>query len=959
MLVVYLATLNHWISLINLVPVATVAGWRWEPQVTNPLMFLATLPFRFLPPAQIPTALNAFSALCAAAALGVLARSVAILPHDRTDMERARERSDFSFLTNWAAWIPPLAAVIFAGLQLAFWEHATSFSGESLNLLLFAVVIWQLLEYRLDEREGRILLAAFLYGLGITENWALLGFAPLFLMMIIWLRKLDFFNAGFFINLVLAGFAGLLLMLLLPALSAFNPLVPVTFWDALRVNLRTDWQVIHLVARQDLRHALGLIALTSLLPAFIAALRWSSGFGDSSRTGIMLVNYTMHTVNAAIFAVLVWVTFDPPFSAGKLLQSAGFSMPALTFNYIGALCIGYFSGYALLIFGTSPPSTKRNSRPDPALPAGLMWLSPVIVTGTLAGIVVAAGLLVDKNSPLIQSINDDSLRKFGQRTIENLPAEGAILLSDNDGVYQGQPVRAYLVQAALAAAGKTQRYPVVDTQSLTWPSYHDYLHSRFPAAWPASGATNRLMGMSPLNILVRLHDLSQSNQLYYLNPSFGYYFEEFYQIPHGLNYALKLLPEENLLPPPLDASLGVENEAFWEKTLEDCRQTVARANKPRNMRAEPGILGWVARHLHIPLESNPNALLAGEYYSQSLDALGVQEQRAGRLKPAHDQFSAAAELNTNNVAATVNLAFNEALQAGAKNVVDLSEVTPDRFGKYRSWNEVLGANGPFDETSFCFEYGQWLVGASLPRQATAQFARVRQLAPDNLAARLFLGQIYLLSRKPALALEALADPLEHPAKFALTSDNSTELDVLASAAHFQKNENAEGAALLEQEIARHPSDQTLLLASAQSFIMRGLYTNALDAIDRKLALTPDDSQWLYGKGLVELQLGKFDDATATLNRFLELNTNNPDALFNRGFAYFKAGRLAAAKADFSALQATHTNNFQVAYGLAEIAWQQHDTNEALRNYRIYLANASTNFAEYKSVQERVSQASGK
>jgi tetratricopeptide (TPR) repeat protein len=337
----------------------------------------------------------------------------------------------------------------------------------------------------------------------------------------------------------------------------------------------------------------------------------------------------------------------------------------------------------------------------------------------------------------------------------------------------------------------------------------------------------------------------------------------------------------------------------------------------------------------------------------------VEEQRAGELEKARNSFSTAQELNSNNVPATVNLAFNQELRAGSNIVLDLSEITADRFGKYRSWNEVLGANGPFDEISFCFEYGQWLVGGGLARQATAQFARVRQLAPDNLATRLFLAQIYVLARKPDRALEALADPLAHPGTFALTRDNSTELDVLAAAAHFQKNENAAGAALLDREIARHPTDDTLLLASAQSFIMRGLYTNALQVINRKLALSPDDSQWLYGKGLVNLQMGAYNEAAAALSRFLELNTNNPDALYNRGFAYFKAGQLEAAKADFDRLQAGHTNNFQLAYGLGEIAWQQHQTNEAIRNYRIYLANASTNFVEYKTVRERVSRFDGK
>src|ERR1035437_10387863 len=76
MLAVYGLTLNHWVTLANLLPVAKISGFTWQPEFFSPLTFLFTYPFRWLPPAKIPLALNLFSAVCAAAALGLLARSV-------------------------------------------------------------------------------------------------------------------------------------------------------------------------------------------------------------------------------------------------------------------------------------------------------------------------------------------------------------------------------------------------------------------------------------------------------------------------------------------------------------------------------------------------------------------------------------------------------------------------------------------------------------------------------------------------------------------------------------------------------------------------------------------------------------------------------------------------------------------------------------------------------------------
>jgi len=78
--VIYWLTLNRWVSLLNYQAVAKMSGWTWEPEIYNPVFFVVTYPFRWLPTAQIPVALNLFSAVCGALTLGLLARSVAILP---------------------------------------------------------------------------------------------------------------------------------------------------------------------------------------------------------------------------------------------------------------------------------------------------------------------------------------------------------------------------------------------------------------------------------------------------------------------------------------------------------------------------------------------------------------------------------------------------------------------------------------------------------------------------------------------------------------------------------------------------------------------------------------------------------------------------------------------------------------------------------------------------------------
>jgi tetratricopeptide (TPR) repeat protein len=363
--------------------------------------------------------------------------------------------------------------------------------------------------------------------------------------------------------------------------------------------------------------------------------------------------------------------------------------------------------------------------------------------------------------------------------------------------------------------------------------------------------------------------------------------------------------------------------------------------------------------LQAAQERNPNAVVAGSFYSRSLNFWGVEMQRAGALATAAAHFEMAEKLNPDNVVAQINLQFNHSLQAGETVPVDLSKVTTDQFGKYRTWQEVLTANGPFDEPGFCFENGVVFVQGGLFLQAIASFNRVCQLVPDNLDARLCLGQLYNLTRLPDRALDAIRDVRGQPGKFSLTDTNKIQLTLIESAAYFQKKEPARATRLLETEISSFPTNDILLASAAQFYLANGLFTNALVIIDRQLKLAPDDPAWLFNRGNVSFQLKAYDDAIDAFTRVLATQTNNPSVLFNRALACLNSGRLDAARADYKTLQQSFTNSFQVVWCLGEIAWRKHETNEAIKNYELYLASANTNTDAAKVIVQRLHQLKGK
>ena len=951
MLAVYGLTLNHWVTLANILPVAKVSGFTWQPEFFSPLSFLFTYPFRWLPPAIIPLALNLFSAVCAAATLGLLARSVTLLPHDRTEAERVRERNDFAFLTTGSAWFPPVLAVTLLGLEFGFWQHATSFTEESLNLLIFAVVIWLLLEFRLDERMGRLYLATVIYGAGLTNNWALVAFLPVFVAAILWLRGLEFFNLRFLIRMTLCALAGMLFFLLLPTVGKLSGNFSLGFWEMLKPAWRLDWQIIKAIGSGNVRHNLIIMSATTFLPVLVMAIRWSANFGDNSRLGTALSNYMFHVVHAVVFTVCVWVMFDPPFSPGQLSQGT----PALTMYYLSALGVGYYCGYYLLVFGKKAVPTRRNPHPMPALPGKFDLLSPVIYWCVYVAAVLAGGTLIYKNLVPIRALNDRTLRTYAQFMEQSLPPGGGILMSDTEGMGYGQQTRTLLMQAALARSGRTRNFLVLDTQSLNWAPYQRYLHKKFPQAWPQTVEEKDMGNVKPLAILGVLNSLAKSNTICYLNPSFGYYFELFYLEPHGLTYQFKTLPGDTLIPPPMSANLIGENQKFWDRFAQAELPRLEKALLPRLAWDINNKADWLLMHLHDQSVVNPNAQLVAGYYSRALDYWGVELQRAGQLPAAADCFTNAQRLNPDNIAAAVNFEFNQSLQTGTATAITPERISADQFGKYRNWNSVLNATGPFDEPSFVFANSALLAQGGLMRQAIAPFNRLRQLAPDNLPVRLWLAQLYLANRLPDRALEALHDPQTHPLRFFLAESNSTEFNLLTAAAHFQKNEAQRGAELFELEISRHPTNATLLTTATRVYFMSGLYTNALRVIDQRLAQTPNDPQWLFGRGYAQLQLGNYPQAITALTRVIILTTNNPTAQFNRALAYLKSDQLDLARADYVQLQNTYTNSFQVSYGLGEVAWRQHNTNEAIKNYQFYLATAPTNSAELKLIRDRLSQ----
>ncbi|MFM2294278.1 MAG: hypothetical protein RLZZ350_691, partial [Verrucomicrobiota bacterium] len=857
----FLATLNHWVTISSVGFVGQVGGWMWPGNQLSPLAYLGTLPFRKLSDGSLPFALNAFTAVLAALTLGQLARCVALFPHDRTHAQRERETSEHSLLTHKFAWLPPLFAALVGGLQSTFWEHSVVATGEMMELVLFACVVRTLLEFRLTGNNSWAYRAALIYGALMANDWLLTGLLPFFIGALIWMRGVAFFNLKFLLRMAGLGLLGFALVLLMPWVQSHQSGSFNTFGEILKANLAMQKNIlVHFQIKQ-----FWMLGLTSLIPFGLISIRWPASFGDNSPMGAAIAALIFHIAHAVFLLVGLWVLFDPPFSPRLVLGGASW----LPLYFISALCLGYFVGYFLLVFGKKPRA--RGFAPPPTSP-----LAPFVVAALMVVVIAAPTLLVVKNLPPIRAMNQPLLRNFTHALVAELPERDSIVMAD-DAV-------SYLIGIAAFHSGDTPRQHILlNSHLMLYAPYHRHLATTYGARLNDQlGATTNLVLADSTQLVQLLTKASETQPVSYLHYSFGYYFEKFALDPHGLIFRLQNMPTNQLAPPVADADTIARNEKFWQtaeqKTFPYLTAQIALLAKGPSQNS-------LVRHLNLAPIADGQAVTLAVLYSRALDWWAVQLQRAGKLPEARHRFEQALALNQGNLAASINLAFNANLLTNSTTPVTLSRQLEDQLHGYSQWDNFLAQNGPVDEPQFCYQQGVVFAQGGIYHQAAEQLARVTELDPKNLAAQLLLANVQNAAHFSDDALKTLRTAR----KLANARDAQSEILFAQTTAYFDKHEPQKAELLIETALDAEPRDTALLASSLQNYLTHGQLTNALGVIRRQLALNADDPDALVNQSYVHLQLAQFTDAIAALNHLLDLQPTNAPARLNRAIASLQTG----------------------------------------------------------------------
>lgn len=946
MFVLYHSTLFHTASSESMNRLADLNGWDWRLQLFAPLTYIATYPIRWLPLSLHLAALNLFAAACATLTLVLLARSVALLPHDRTNEQRLRETSEHALLTGPTAWLAPLFAVLVCGLQMSFWERSVQFidvsmfdNGEIFNLLLFAYVVRCLLEFRIHDRQFWLSRAALVFGLSMANNWSMICFLPLFLGALIWIKGFDFFDWRFVLRMFLWGLLGLCLIFVLPLAIQFQHTGDFGFKQALHLFLSSSKAVI--MAVMMLRKWFLVLAVTSLLPVMLIGVRWATSFGDNSPLGILLASITMTLAHGFFLVCCLWMALDPKFGPRQILIHGE---PALPLFYLGALSVGYFTGYFLLVFGRRPVKQRQRT------PAVLRILNPAVIVLVLAVLVGASGLLAVKNYSRISSQRRMVAMQadYFAQIVRTLPPRTTAILSD-------ELPTLFNLQAAEIAQGASRNDILIQTAALaqSW-SYIDRQDRLHPGENIAAVFTDRKApGPTEIDCIHLLEQLASRHELFYLHPSFGYYFERFYPEPHGLVYQLKEYPSNSWTPPPLSPEVFAENAAFWQDNSNRLAALLHRINE----QPAPATNSWqdFEKSALFAAEGNRTALILGQLYSRALSTWGVYVQRTAgpndtkKLEQAAACFELAQQLNAYNGPALENLRMNQRLHEASMSPGASAGLDRELPGHFQNWKDQILMGGPFDEPHYLAMFGMELRNGNNLRQAIIAFKRMEQLMPDNLLPPTLLAQTF-----------AMISGTDEAMSYAFPPPRAACSDAIAAADRALRIAPADTNALYIKSLcalrlgAYLQSDTN----GSQGATPNDAYTAGLDAANRLIQQAGPLPAVVYLKANALMQLKRYKEAIPLWSDLIKVQTNSPGLYFYRAVANYQTGNYQDAKKDYEVVLQADAHAYAAYFGKAKIAETNKEYAAAITNYELYLSNVPSVWrqsAEYLGVQSRLQE----
>ena len=920
-LLVYTVTLSGDVTMQSLPLTAKVAGWDWQPLASHPVLWVLTLPCKVLPAGCVPVVLNFMSAVFAALCLGLLAHIMQLLPWSFPFRPSGREKTITTIAT--------LLAVVMCGFEFNFWLHATAATGETLDLLLLAAAVWCVLEYRFrnDKRRDRanqrwLNAAAIIWGVGMAENWAMIIDFPVFVGLLIWACRLDFFNKRLVRRLGLLVLAGFSVYALVPMINGLSPFSPWSFVEAWRNTLHTTHQTLSLIYSgfwQVHPELAGFVVIYLSLPLLLPLIRLRSEEAFSTVGVERLQLWFYYVACSTLVMVCLWLEFDPTVSPRQIiLHQFNWSLPLLSFDFFTALSAGFLGGNLVMSMYVKEAEVSPEIHPN--------WFKVLTFVNRIRRVAfpVAVSLftlftvaLAVRNFPAILRFNSEKLTSFADLAVQSLPPGGGVILGDN-------AEESILLKDCLARHGHLP-WVVIDVKSLYLPQYRNIVARQSPGFWPADLKGKKLSSAEMLNLM---QYLANSNQVYCLQSGFNCFYEAFQLRPEKFIFKLVASPR-----PALQMAEIQTNELFWDAAWRNCLEQVGKVSSAAVYTQKTNTLAerWLAS-LKLARVVSYQSVLVGNWSSATLNSWGVELQRAGLLHAAQIRFQQALALNPNNYAALVNRQCNHDLQVGMVFSLTNATVLAQELGSPASLFNLVQNYGYIDDPSLCYLMGTTYQQYGLDARAIREYLRVRELAPGVPAPGLALIQIYSREQAYDKVIELASQMRQHIDKLSVAASLNIQLSLEEARSWLALGNVAAAQKLLQPLYAAPPADRSLASQIFQVAVSAGDLKQALKLVDSQIAANPGDMNLQINRAAALIQLGSIPDALAAMDQVLAV-TNAPLARLNRGIANLRAGNDSAAEADFLQILPLKVEPFWVNYHLGVILSKRGDTNQAIGYFK--------------------------
>lgn len=918
-LLVYLVSLCRWVSLGSLETTARVCGWLWKPELLRPVTFTLLAPLAILPERWAIIGLHLFSAVAGALVLGMLARSVALWPRPA---RRMRTEHRVQTLSGATAALPVLLATLVCGFSMSFWEHATAGTGEMLNLLLLAFTILCILEYRRDHHDAWLFTASLVFSASMANNWLNVAFAPLFIGAVLAVKRMALFNRWFALRFFLMSAVGLCFYFLWPIVDSVA--YGSNFWDILKGNLKFQQQMLATLKRP----VWIALVLTCVAPLIAISIGWKKPITDVSNDNAISVLFgraLIHAVHAGFLLMGLWMACGAAFNPRHLGRPLGLSL--LPLDYFSALVVGYCAGYLLLM----------------RVVQLVRWAHLAVTVAIAALIIVIPLAQLARNSHQLSLTNGYLLQQFTATAIDALPAGPCALLSD-------EPALLLLAKAELASRLRRD-VTVIDTRHLRNPAYRIFLARQAHKRWPVPTGPLYEGTLSPR----QMTDLLCCwQQVYYLHPSFGYFFEKFHGTQTGLLQRLTVrvtAQSTNSTEYPVAElqNTGAIDESSWKNLWTLNAEPLARDAAKERLNFNAARSAWVDK-LKLMEERNSTLAYVATLYSRAMNTRAVQLQRFGRWEEAAEFLQRALDLRPANQTASLNLAYN----LSRTNLTPSPALSAARAALLQSQSGlhiVLREDGPADESAILELAGQIFLAGGNYRQAFDSFARCAEIQPDR-------PEPCVLAAQALLALEDWSAGLEWLERAAARGPDSSKLAASILGCRAQAlaklGRNAQIQPIIEAAIARHPASTEVLSVVAQIHLWEGRFPEAVAMFDKLVRIAPNIPELLAAKGVAELRQNPAA-ALETLSRAVALAPSNLLMRLNRAVAALNADALDVAEADFIELSKhpAAAGNPGVLFGRAELAWRKQDRAAALLLYKQLLSAAPAESVEHQVALDRL------